>query len=309
MKTTKILVILAAIFIAQLYLASALTISSVTTDPTTVQPGQQVNLDLSIKNSNPDQDVSGITVGLILNGIIQPVTGSSQQITVYPSVPFSPYQSSNQRTIESISSDDHETIHFDLIANSDATSGTYTVPLTASYTLDNGTPVSNELIGTVSITINAKPQIVVSAQESSLIKGTTGKITLMIVNSGLGGSKFLTVGVSSVQGITLTSPSNVYIGNIDSNDFDTADFNIFVNTNAPSTINLPVQVTYTDSTNNQITENQIISVKTYTQKEAISLGLAKGNSTFIIILVVVLVIIIFLIYRRARKKRRNNGRT
>jgi len=290
MKISKIFIILAAIFIAQLYLASALTISSVNSNPSEVQPGETVTLDLTIKNDL--SDVDNVVVNLELD----------------KTLPFAPYQSSNQRTIDSISSGEHETIHFSLIALSDAASGTYTIPVTMTYLLNNGIP-GQDSKGLISITINAKPQIGISSEQSSLIRGTSGKMTIKIVNSGLGNSKFLTVSVNSVQGITLTSPNSIYIGNIDSNDFDTADFNVFVNANAPSTINLPVQITYTDSTNNQIIENEIIPIKTYTQKEAVSLGLVKGNSIFLIVLIIVLVIVVFLIYRRARKKHRNNGRT
>jgi len=292
MKTSKILIILAAIFIAQLYLASALTISSVNSNPTEIQPGNTVALDLTIKNDLND-DVSNVVVNLNLNNPTNPL-------------PFAPYQSSNQRTIDSLSSGDHETVHFSLIALSDAASGTYTIPVTITY-LD-GNILGTDSSGVVSVTINAKPQISVSSEQSSLIKGTSGKVTLMIVNSGLGGSKFLTINVNSVQGITFTSPNSVYIGNIDSNDFDSADFNVFVNANAPSTINLPVQVTYTDSTNNQITENQIILVKTYTTQEAKNLGLISGNNTVLIIILIILVIIGFFIYRSVRKRRRNNKR-
>jgi hypothetical protein len=228
--------LLTAIFIAQIYLASALTVSSVTSNPTEIQPGQQVGLDLTIKN-NLGQDVSDVTVSLVLNGITE-VLGVSQQ-TIYPSVPFSPYQSSSEKTIDSISSDDHESVHFDLVANSNAASGTYTLPVIASYTDDNGTPVLNEFLGVVTLVVNAKPNIVVSSVGPALIKGQSGKITIQTVNSGLGTSNFLSVSLGSINGISITSSDNVYIGNINSNDFDTADFNVFVDGNAPSTISLP----------------------------------------------------------------------
>jgi hypothetical protein len=284
----KVLILLAAIFITQIYLVSALTISSVKSNPSEVQPGETITLDLTIKN-DLNKDIDNVVVSLNLNGNAQ---------EGIPAVPFAPYQSSNQRTIESIDSDDHETVHFDLIALSDATSGTYTIPVIMSY--DNQTDT-----GLVSITINAKPKIDISSEESSLIKGKNGKITLMIVNSGLGGAKFLSVSLGQVGGVQITSPNSIYIGNIDSNDFDTEDFNVFLNANAPSTINLPVQITYTDSQNNQITKNENVLIKTYTQREAVSLGLTTGNNTFLIIILIIVVIIGFFIYRRIRKRRRN----
>jgi hypothetical protein len=299
---TKFLILLTTIFIAQIYLASALTIGSVTSNPSQIQPGQQVNLDLSIKN-NLEQDVTDVTVQLVFNGITETL-GTYQQ-TVYSAVPFSSYQSSNEKTIDSISSSDHESIHFDLIANSSAASGTYSIPVIASYTEENGTVVSNEPIGVVNLIVNAKPNIVVSSVGSALIKGQSGKITIQTVNSGLGASNFLTVKIGSVNGISLTSPDNVYLGDINSNDFDTADFNVFVSATAPSTISLPVEVTYTDSQNNPITQNEIILIKTYTTKEASSLGLISGNGNLTIIILLIILIIGFFIYRGVRKRRKN----
>jgi len=304
---TKLLILFAAIFIAQFYLVSSLTISSVTTDPTEIQPGQQVSLDLTIKNNNQDFDVNNVVVSMNLNGLVQQV-GVSQQ-TIYPAVPFSPYQSSSQRTIDTISSDSHESIHFDLSADSNAVSGTYNIPLIATYTLDdntgNGTLVSNEFLGVVTVIVNAKPNIVVSSIGPALIKGQSGKITIQAVNSGLGTSNFLSIKLGNVNGVSITGSDNVYIGNINSNDFDTSDFSVFVNANALSTINLPVEITYTDSQNNHITQDNTLLIKTYTTQEAKSLGLINGGSSTFIIILLVLVVIVFFVYRSVRKRRKN----
>jgi hypothetical protein len=295
---TKIWILLISIFLVQICLASALTIGSVTSSPEKVQPGGKISLSLEIRN-DLEEDISSVAVTLNLN-VISSATGQ-----VISTIPFAPYQSSNEDRVGDIDEDDEKQANFDLIAFSDATSGTYTIPVTATYTLDNGTVVQDEPLGMITLIVNAKPNIVISSEEPSLIKGTSGKITIMIVNSGLGSSKFLTVGINPANGITITSPHEVYIGNIDSNDFDTADFNVFVSANAPSTISLPVTVTYADSQNNQVTEEQTVFIKTYTQKEAISLGLIRGNNTALIIGFVVLTAVIFLIYRRIRKRARN----
>jgi len=291
----KFWILLTAIFITQLYLASALTITSATSNPKEIQPGEKFSLDLKIEN-NLDEDAENVVVSLILNGIVNPTTGQ----IISAAVPFAPYQSSNEVRIDTIESDDRETASFDLIAFSDAVSGTYTIPVQVSY--NNQSP---ESLGVVSVVVNAKPKIETSLENSVLIKGTSGKISIRVINSGLGDAKFLSVDLSSTAGIQLTNPNSVYIGNVDSNDFDTADFNVFINADAPSLINLPVKVTYSDSANNPITENKVISVKTYTVKEATDLGLINRNNTFVIILSIVGVLILFLIYRRIRKRNRN----
>jgi hypothetical protein len=284
-KTTKILILLVAVLLAQTYLASALTITSVTSSPHDIQPGEKFSLDLKVEN-NLNQDIENVVVSLDLSKTI-----------------FAPYQSSNEVRIEGISQDDDEKASFDLIASSDAVSGTYTIPVKITYDLDNGTAVTPEEF-IVSATISANPNIGVSSENNILIKGTSGKLTIKIINSGLGGSKFLSISVQQVSGIKITSPNNVYIGNIDSNDFDTADFNIFIDSNAPSSMSVPVKITYLDASNNQVKEDKTISINTYTQKEAISLGLITKNNTFLIIISVVAILVIFLIYKRIRKRNR-----
>jgi len=296
---TKFWILFITLFVAQLYLVSSLTISSVTSNPGEVQPGEKFSLDLKIEN-NLNQDIEDVVVSLELNGV-NPTTGQ-----VISSVPFAPYQSSSEVRIDSISEDDKENANFDLMTFSDSASGTYTIPIKISYTLSsNGTRIDDENLGVVSVIINAKPEIDISSEGGALIKGSKGKITIKIVNSGLGNAKFLSVGLKQIGGIQLTNSNKVYIGNIDSNDFDTADFNVFINADASSTINLPVELTYTDSRNKQITENKIISIKTYTVKEATNLGLISKNNTFLIIISMMGFLVLFLIYRRIKKKNRN----
>jgi len=290
MKATKLLLIIAAIIIAGIILvnlASALTITSVSSNPTEVQPGEKVSLDLTIRN-NLDDDVENVIISLILNDPKNPV-------------PFAPYQSSNEARFSTLDSDDEKDASFDLIAFSNAASGTYLIPVQIDYTLtDNGT--KGEDTGLVSIIVNAKPKIGVSS-ESTLIKGQAGKITIKVVNSGLGNAQFLTINLLQTSGLQLTSPASVYIGNIDSNDFDSADFNVFVSQTASSSISSPVQVAYTDSRNNQLTENENLIIRSYSIKEAQSLGLKSSNSgIFIIIIFIIIAIILYLVYRSVRKR-------
>lgn len=285
------MIVFAAVFLTQIYLASALTISSVDSNPNEVQPGEKFSLDLKIEN-NLDEDINNVVVSLTLNNPAN-------------TLPFAPYQSSNEVRIDNIDKDDSERADFDLTAFSNAVSGTYLIPVQISYELSNGTPVQNEPLGLVSVIINAKPNIEVSSEGSVLIKGREGKMIIKIVNSGLGDAKFLSISLGSVVGVQATSSDKVYIGNIDSNDFDNAEFSVFIDVDAPSSFSLPVKIVYSDSKNHQITDEKTILIKSYTQQEAINLGLIKKNNTSLIIISIAAGVIIFLIYRAIRKRNRN----
>lgn len=290
-KATKILLITAAIIIASVVLvnlASALTITSVSSSPGEIQPGGKVSLDLTIRN-NLDDDVENVVISLVLNDPKNPL-------------PFAPYQSSNEVRFSSLDSDDEKDASFDLIAFSNAASGTYLIPVQIDYTLtDNETKAEDT--GLVSVIVNAKPEIDISSEGAALIKGQAGKITIKVVNSGLGNAQFLTINLSPAAGLQLTSSSSVYIGNIDSNDFDSADFNVFVSPTASSSISLPVQVAYTDSRNNPLKENENLVVRAYTIKEAQSLGLKSSSSgIFIVIVFVIIAIALYFVYRSVRRR-------
>lgn len=284
---TKILILFAVMFLLQIYAVSALTVSSVSTNPDEVQPGEQLTLSLTIEN-NLNDDVEDVAVTIN-------ATGSA-------AIPFAPYQSSNEERIGDISEGDKEKVSFDLISNADIKSGTYTIPVTITYKL-NGTAETDSSL--VSVIINAKPNMEISSEGSALIKGTSGKIKLKIVNSGLGESKFLNLQISPVKGISFTSSEKIYLGNIDSNDFDNADFEVFVSADSPSSISLPVEITYSDSRNNQITENKIVTIKTYTQKEAESLGLISGNNNFLVFVGIALLLGSYIVFRKVKKRNKN----
>ncbi len=203
----KFWIFLVIIFIMQIYSVSALTINSVNSNPSEIEPGENFVLNLKIEN-NLNEDIESVTVSLDLNPDISPTTGQ-----IIYQLPFAPYKSSNEARIDEILEREDEKASFDLTVFSDASSGTYMVPVQVSYTLsDNGTLVKDENLGLVSVIINAKPKMDVSS-ESNLIKGTKGKISLKIINSGLGNAKFLSVNLNQIAGIQITSSKEVYIGN------------------------------------------------------------------------------------------------
>lgn len=288
MKTKILISILAFILLASLLLnlVSALTITSVSSNPTEASPGGKVSLEITVEN-NLNNDATDVTILLDLTNL-----------------PFAPYQSSSQTTIGDLDEDDEENVEFDLIADSDANSGTYKIPVKISYTVNDELKDSS---GLVSLIIVADSKLDLNTEDSLLIKGENSDLKIKIVNSGLGSARLLSIEIKPVIGIKNLGSGKVYIGDIDSDDFDTAVFKVSVSENAPSMINLPVEISYRDSRNNQINEVKSLAIKTYTEKQAVELGLIQKSNTITIIVSVLILIILYLIYRRikkARKKRR-----
>lgn len=254
---------------------SAFTIESVNM-PAQIAPGESANIQLEIKNTL-DKTYESVRVSLNLQNL-----------------PFSPYQSSSEKIIEKIREDKVEEVEFTLISNSDAEAGIYKIPVEIRY---NNTIESSF----ISITINSKPSIDLSS-DNYLIKGKEADISIKIINKGLSNAKFMTINLLESSGFRLLSSDSVYIGDVDSNDFNTADVKLFVDKNAGSFVSIPVSLTYTDALNKQYTETADVQIRAYSNNEAISLGLIKKNNTGLYVLIILGLIVLYFVYRFIRKR-------
>jgi hypothetical protein len=264
--------------------ASALSIDSVRSSPSEISPGDIVNVEVNVENNLGDE-VRDVVISLKLEN-----------------TPFSPYQNSNEYTYERIRDDNSETARFALITSASAESGNYNIPVLMSYTLDNE-EYSRQ--GLISLSISAKPSlsIVLESSGSVLIKGKNNRVNLRIVNSGLGDARLLNVILSGIDGATIIGGNSVYIGDIPSDDFDNAEFNIFLNQNAPSVALAKITLKYLDSGNKEISQELNVPLRTYTEKEAISLGLEQRSNAPFYLIIAVVIIAAYIFYRRRKKKK------
>jgi hypothetical protein len=290
MDKAKIIFLIAAFILAiNILAASAVSIRGVTSNPSEVEPGGTASISISIENIF-DYNVYSMDVNLDLS-----------------SVPFAPYQSSSEKFLDELDNGDKKTFNFNLIALPSASTGIYKIPVNISYENDAGNRSSKQEI--VSITVNSAPKLTLSADSSSiLIKGKENSLPVKIINSGLSDVKFLYLSLSDSGGIRILSANEQYLGDISSDDFDTATFSIYVNSNAFSSVNIPVTLKYLDSTNKEFTEVQQITVSTYSLDEAQKLGLvAKPN--YFLYAIIPLILVIYLAYRFLKKRRLRKQRS
>ena len=268
--------------------ADALTISSVDVSPSEIAPGGTAEITIDLKN-NFDRTLSDIEVYLDF---------SSENL------PIAPYGSGAEMSIEEIRSDKSKTIVFSVIALSDAKPGVYKIPVMIRYT-DNGTDVKKSSL--ISLSVNAKPMLYITTEDSILIKGQGNALSIKIVNNGLSDVKLLTARLNEVIGINMISQQEIYIGELSSDNFDSAEFRIFVSDNAPGILNMPVELRYRDAANNELKETKNLGINAYSKEEAISLGLIKRSNTFAIIITIAVLILAYILYRIIRKRRRQKA--
>ena len=267
----------------------AVSITDVSSTPEEVAPGEVINIVIDIKNIF-EYDVTNLNVKLELSG---------------ENVPFAPYQSSSEEYLDELDEDDREDFKFKLITLPSTRTGIYKIPVKISYNYEdeNSTVLEGQKSELISVTVNSEPELKVSLDDSVvLVRGKENVFTLKIVNSGLSDIKFLYVIASDASGMKFLSEKEQYIGDIDSDDFDSVDYNVVVNADASNTISLPVTLTFMDATNKKFTETSSLVLKTYSLKEARELGLVDKPKVTAYVVIFILVVG-YIVYRTIRKRK------
>lgn len=282
MKTLQLTLITGIFILLSLATIQALIIESVSMTPNEAAPGEIASIRIGIENDGNDE-ITDVSVVLDLTGI---------------DVPFAPYDSSSEYSFDQIDEDDIEYAKFKIIALSNSNSGIYKIPLSISYTEDGQVKTKNSLIG---ITVNSEPIIGVSVEDGLLLKGKDNEIEIRVVNKGLSDIRFLEIELESSTYFNLLSQKNIYIGDIDSDDFDSTNLKIYFKDNIPSIVNIPVSIIYKDRVNNKYNEGVVLPVRVYTKNEAIGLGLMKKSNTLTYIIVVIVLIVDYIVYKRYKR--------
>jgi hypothetical protein len=260
-------------------MASAVTISEIST--LKIYPGEQASVSIEVSNNlNDDVEDVSLTLNLDNTGFIS-IGG-------------------NEESEDEIREDKEETFTFRLKAPSTIEPGAYNIPYTLVYTFQDE---DIEKKGSFGVEVSAKTELDYSVETEGNVVGDKGKISLMIVNSGLGDIRFVSVSLANSKsgGYTLLSNPQVYVGTVDSDDFETATFDVRFD---KKNVVLNAVVKYKDFENEDQIETITLPVNVYSVDEAFDLGIKKKNSTPIYLSTVVLLIILWFVYRSWRKRQR-----
>ncbi|MEK6932939.1 MAG: hypothetical protein AABW56_04065 [Nanoarchaeota archaeon] len=271
----KLVLLLLALLIFPLVNAQ-IAVQSFDTSPAQVSPGDQLRLRVTLENVG-DDDIKDVLVKLDLS-----------------QVPFAPMGSSSEKIIDEINEDDEETVYFDLVALQDASSQIYKIPIEISYN-------DTKKISLISIEVSAEAKLDVILEESEVVKiNDNGIVTLKFINNGLTQIKFLKVTLQQSPAYEIMSPSSLYVGEVDVDDFETEEFVIIPKVKNPQ---LVLNLEYRDSNNNEFKENRYVDLSVYTLEEAKQLGLIQTSFTGVWVILAILIIVGIIVYRKVRKKK------
>lgn len=283
---------------------AAVVIDNVMLEPERITPGSTGRLTIALENLADSlmEDVN-LKLDLTLSSIPQPSTGT-EATALYEVLPFAPTTSSSERRIPVMKPGETVMVSYDLTVYPDATSRVYKVPVILTYTDELDTEYTKEDI--IGVTVGAEPDLYVVVDDSDLLAGKkTGTVSFKFVNKGVTDIKFLDVVLEETEEYDIISASEEYIGNIDSDDFESVDFSIYLNNNGDaeeiSELELPLKIVYKDANNKDYSKEINLVHRIYTAEEK---GQATSNSVMYIIIALVIIVLGYILYRRWAKKRK-----
>ena len=245
-----------------------LSVENITTSPQNFVPGKNTQVFVTVKNMD-DAFLRDIRVKLGVDNT---------------SLPFAPADSTSEKRIYQISSGSTEMLVFNILTKPDAEGGLYKVPIEMSYVDSTGTSYTKSDV--IAFTVGDTPKLNVLLSESTIKNaGSNGKVSIILVNSGLVNLKFLNIKLLESNDYTILSANEEYIGNLDSDDTDNVDFNIYAKSGITA-LNLKFEVDYMDVNNNVYKETITVPVPLYSESQLSLFGLKTGMSPILILVII-----------------------
>ncbi len=260
---------------------SILDITSISFDPEQIKPGESTQATITIKNL-ADSLLRNLKFKLNL-------TSSG--------IPFAPYQSSSERIIAQLPSGYQKAITFNLIADPKGAAGLYKVPLEISYYDEKGKLFTTQEL--LAISLGDIPKVQPFIKKTSVLQAAeNGKITIEIANPGTADIRYLQLYVLPSDEYTLLSPNDYfYIGNIDADDTQSEELEIYITPNT-KLLHLPIKLKYFDANGKQFQQQFDLTMNLYTTSQLETYGKIPTNYTWVYIVILFLSIGGYVAYRK-----------
>jgi hypothetical protein len=268
---------------------ATLTIESVNMEPSEISPGNDGILTIVVKN-NAQSTMTDLSMKLQLQAVIG---------ATLVDLPFAPLDSGAERRIYMLEPGKSAEFQYNLRAYPDAISKVYKIPFTLTY-YDSlgGAKNKSDYVGVI---VNGVPDISIIVDKTDMtMQNRNGMITLKVINKGVSDIKFLNIILKDNADYEMLSNSDTtYVGNLVSDDYQTAEYQISVKTKA-NTLNMPVTLQYRDSNNRYYEKNFNVELNLIDSNKINPKG--KGGFSWVIIIIVLLAIGGFWYYRRSHRK-------
>ena len=273
-----------------------LDIAQLETIPEQIGPGDTGQIRITVRNTATSL-MRDVSVKLDLELALLQESLASTAASISDEIPIAPINSGSEKKVATIPAGESATFTYDIMVYPDAKAKVYKVPLIIEYYDNAGNNYSKRDI--VGIVIGGMPDLSINIDSTDIYSsGGLGNIIIKFVNKGPIDIKFLNVKLEESDDFEVLSSDEVYIGNIDSDDYETAEFRVNLKTRK-KTVNLPLLVEYKDGTNQDYNKKVDID---FTIRSAKEMGVAKSNAGSITFLIIIIIIILFIHNRSWKKK-------
>jgi len=260
-----------------------LSIDSITIEPQQIIPGSTGTIKLRVKNL-ADTFLSDINVNIDL---------SSSTLL------FAPMNSPSEKNLYQLNSQATYEFDFEIIAYPNTPAGIYKIPVEITYSNNVGTKYTkSDIIGVI---VNSEPDIKVVVDSTTLVQEQrVGNIVLKIINKGLNDVKLMNLKMVQTDDFEILSATNEeYIGNLDSDDFETAEFRILLKES--NTVEIPLELEYRDYNNKLYHKDVKLKLNVYSSKK---LGLTNGSNWWVYLIIVIVIAGVFIYKKRKSKNKK-----
>ncbi|PIN76751.1 hypothetical protein COV17_01195 [Candidatus Woesearchaeota archaeon CG10_big_fil_rev_8_21_14_0_10_36_11] len=263
---------------------AVLEISSITSDPSEVPPGGTAEISFLVKNL-ADSLLKDITFKLDFDA-----TNS----------PLAPYRSSSERILSQLKSGYQNTLTFNVIAEPDAVGGLYKIPLDITYNDEKGNAYSVSDI--LAVNVGSAPAVRPLIKKSTVLQEKKeGIITLSIVNAGTTNVKLLELFIEPSEDFQLISTSDYfYIGDVDSDDTESEEINIYVNNNV-DILRFPVKLQYRDANNKPYQQHFELEMNLYSSSQLKRFGVLESSNAGVYFFIILCIVVGIFLYRGYKK--------
>ncbi len=236
--------------------------------PERPEPGDQLTAEVTIRNTE-SVTAEDVNLKLALEGLPVAAVGET-----------------NEQFLKQLAGNQEHTFTFNLVVGADAKSQLYPVPLLVTYADKFGRNFN--FSSSFGLAVEAPPEYIINVDKSDIVlPNTKGKVVLSVSNIGASDINYVTVEVKGTPDIEMLSNNLVYMGNLESDDYETAEFDLYVK-DQTGNIDLPVTITYKDSYNRNIQDTKILTLKVYSKNDAIKYGLVTPSSSWGILLFLII---------------------
>ncbi len=276
---------------------AVLAINEITMNPEKISPGSEAKVKFKLENL-----AGSVLKDIKLNLELRTATATTTGLSVTEQ-PFTPVGSGNEKTIRSIRPLESKEIEFDLFVDADAESKMYKIPYILTYSDETGTSFSRE--GIVGLMVDAEPDISITLDETTILKaGTRGTVDIKFVNKGFSDVKLVNLRLVETQDYDILSNSEVYIGNVDSDDFESAEYELLMSNSVGGEVKLPLKLEYKSANGKSYGKEISIVLNLPTAEELKRRNSNGSNSGVGIIIVIVIVAAGILVWRWRKKKKK-----